>query len=150
MRSIPLLLLTLVLYLAVVGATAWGLFAARRAAIKSFDNPAEQARWEDFRATMDERHSEREALREEIARESGQPIAPALPKSRSPRPPALELLANHFAACLTVSLLAASGLFAVLWGLFVGAVLRPGRKFGEVEVDESPAGVRPSQARQLR
>lgn len=128
MRRRTLIVVTLLLYAAVIFATTWGLFTARRTAIASFDNPAEQAHWEEFRTDMDERHEKRETLREEIARESGQPITPRPPKTRSPRPPALELLTNHFAACLTVSLLGVSGLFAVIWGLFVGAVLRPGRQ----------------------
>src|SRR5690606_27909943 len=115
MRRPLLIAVTLTLYVAVVAATVVGLVSARRAAIASYDNATEQARWDEFRDEMDERHVKREALREEIARESGQPITPKPPKSRSARPPALELLTNHFVACVVVSLLAVSGLFAVMW-----------------------------------
>ena len=141
-RRNALIVITLVLYAVAISATVGGLFAARRAAVASFGTAAEQARWEEFRAEMDARHMRREALREEIARESGQPITPMPPKSRSPRPPALELLTHHFAACVSVSLLAVSGLFAVIWGMIVGAVLRPGRTVAER--DDLPAKIRPA------
>ncbi len=142
MRRAALIAVTLALYAAVVAATLASLIAARSAAIASYDNATEQARWDEFRNEMDERHVQREALREEIARESGQPITPKPPKSRSARPPALELLTNHFAACVGVSLLAVSGLFAVVWGMFVGAILWPGRNFAGPDDDVPPAGVK--------
>jgi hypothetical protein len=142
--------LTIALYAIIVAATVWGLLAARRAAISSLGSADEQAHWDQFRAQMDERHAQREAIREEIARQSGQPIERQPPKSRSPRPPALELLTQHFAACLVVSLLGVSGLFAVMWSLFVGAALRPGRTIADSADDNAALNIRPSDTRQLR
>lgn len=150
MRRTTLIALTLLLYVVVIAATALALVAARRAAVESFDNAGQQAHWEHFRAEMDERHDQREALRGEIARGSGQPIAPRPPKSRSLRPPALELLTEHFAACAVVSLLAVSGLFAVIWGMLVGAVLRPGRAIGKVDSLARAENIRPAINRELR
>jgi hypothetical protein len=150
MRRTLLIVSTFVLYGLVVAVTIWALVAARRGAIASFDNAAEQARWDEFRAEMDNRHLAREALREEIARGSGQPIAASPPKTRSARPPALELLTKHFAACVVVSVLGVSGLFAVIWGLVVGAVLRPGRPIAECNEGEMPPSSRRCAAGQLR
>lgn len=149
MRRPAIIALTLLLYSTVIAATWWGLLTARRSAIASFDNSTEQVRWEEFRAEMDERHVQREALREKIARESGQPILPQPPKSRSERPPALELLTHHFAACAAVALLAVSGLFAVIWGLALGAMLRPGRSPEMFDELENP-NIRPEKSGQLR
>jgi hypothetical protein len=149
-RRALIIVATLLLYASVIGATTWGLFAARRSVTDTYSNTSEQEAWDEFRTQMDERHVQREAIREEIARESGQPIVPRSPKSRSPRPPALELLTNHFAACVAVSLLAVSGLFAVIWGMILGAVLRPGRSFAERGEHDAKAEVRRAGARQLR
>lgn len=119
--------LYVVLLVGVIGA----LYDARSRMTARYGSAQEQQHWEEFRGEMDRRHIQRENVREELARHSGQPIRPAPPKARSPRPPALELLQNHFAACLAVCIAGATLLFGILWGFFMGAMLRPGRKVEE-------------------
>jgi hypothetical protein len=133
MLSRPLLLVTMLLYAAVLAAVIGGLFYARSAMQAAYGGAGEQAHWDQFRRDMRQRDAAREAQRVELARGTKEAIEPRPPKPRSARPPALELLENHFAACLAVSVVSASALFAAVWGLAVGAVLRPGRR---IELDE--------------
>lgn len=115
------------LYLLLMAVVVIVLLDARRRAVTVYASPDEQARWEDFGDAMREKHHEREALREQLSQHSGQPVAASPPKTRSQRPPTLELLENHFAACLSISLAGVTLLFALMWGLLMGAMLRPGR-----------------------
>jgi hypothetical protein len=131
MLSRPLLLVTLLLYAAVLAAVVGGLFYARTAMQAAYGGANEQAHWDQFRRDMKQREAAREAQRVELARGGNEDIEPRPSKPRSPRPPALELLENHFAACLVVSIISATALFAAIWGMAVGAVLRPGRKIDE-------------------
>lgn len=127
------ILVTVLLYAVLIATVVWALVSARRAAIASYDTAAEQAHWEEFSSRMDQRHLDREEERKMIADAGGQPIEPKPPKARSPRPPALELLQNHFAAVLAVTLAGVSALFAVVWGFALGAWLRPGRNVEGVD-----------------
>ena len=111
------------------------LFDARRRMVDVYGTTDEQSNWDDYRAEMDRRHQQRESLREDISVHSGQPVEAAPPKKRSDRPPTLELLENHFLACLAVTIVGVTMLFALIWGMLMGAMLRPGRT-----PDYSPAG----------
>lgn len=117
------------------------LLDARRRMVTVYDSPDEQANWEDFGDEMRQRHHEREVLREELSRQSGQPVSAAPAKTRSERPPTLELLENHFAACLSISLAGVTLLFALMWGLLMGAMLRPGRTYEDSPESDSAAVV---------
>lgn len=128
-------IVTFALYALLMVAVVGMLFYARRQMIATYDSPQEQAHWDEFRRDMRQRHLQSEEQRQRLGRESGQPVEAKPPKSRSARPPALELLQNHFAACLLVSVLAATMLFAVVWGIALGAVLRPGRGVGDAGED---------------
>ena len=114
-------------YVLVIVAVVLVLLDARRQAVYLYAAPEEQSHWEEFGDAMDQRHRQRETLREEISQHSGQPVEAAPAKTRSERPPTLELLEKHFAACLAVSLAGVTLLFALMWGLLMGAMLRPGR-----------------------
>ncbi|MCA9270638.1 MAG: hypothetical protein KDA41_19285 [Planctomycetales bacterium] len=123
-----IVLVTAAAYATMVAGVAYGLHVARANMLAIYSQPEEQAHWDSFRETMDRRHERQEAARVEMALESGQPDAAKPPKPRSARPPVMELLENHYPACLGVSLLTTSGLFAVIWGMLLGAILRPGRR----------------------
>ena len=115
------------MYVVTIAVVIFALFDARRRMIAVYASPSEQTYWEDFSNEMRQRHKEKEALREEISRHGGQPVEAAPPKSRSQRPPTLELLENHFVACVAVCTAGVSMLFALIWGLFMGAMLQPGK-----------------------
>ena len=117
------------IYFLLVALVVMALFDARRRAVTVFATPDEQANWEDFGDAMRLNHRERETLREQLSEHSGQPIAASPPKTKSQRPPTLELLENHFVACLSICLAGVTPLFALIWGLFVGAMMRPGRTY---------------------
>ena len=127
MSKSTLIVLTAGTYLLTMAGVVASLFCARRQAVQLLDTPAQQAEWDDFTREMDHRHEQREQARDQFARSGGQAIVKKPPKPRSPRPPALELLDRHFPACLTVCSLAGTLLYAILWGMIVGACLRPGR-----------------------
>ena len=131
MTRVQLLIGGSVLYLILILSAVWALFSARSQMLAAYTAKNEQANWDEFRREMDRRHRERESLRGELGQHSGQPVAVQPPKKRSARPPTLELLENHFTACLVVSLAGVTLLFAIMWGFFMGAMLRPGRRFEE-------------------
>ena len=139
MNRITLIATTLLIYALLVGGVAWALFAARSSMVSALDNPQEQAHWEELTGELDRRHQEREEFRTEVGEATNQPIEQKGPKSRSPRPPALELLENHFVACLVTALVGVTLLYAVIWAMFLGAILRPGQRFAEPSEHESPA-----------
>ena len=129
-----------VCYAIVIATVVFALFDARKRMTAVYAAPDEQAHWEDFGEAMQQRHTERESLREELSRHSGQPVVAAPPKTRSERPSTLVLLENHFVACLSITVAGVSLLFALMWGMLMGAMLRPGRSYEDsAECDSSPA-----------
>ena len=130
-----LLMLGAALYATVITVVVWSLWDARSRMTATYQGADQQAHWDNFRQEMDRRHTQRESLRDQLADHSGQPIAAVPPKKRSERPPTLELLENHFAACLGVSVVGVTLLFGIAWGFFMGAMLRPGRRYEEMSRD---------------
>ncbi len=124
-----LIVVTLVAYTVVIAAVVWAMFDARGRMVPLLDTPQEQAHWDKARGEFEQRERDEEEFRRRTGDATNQPIEAKAPKERSPRPPALELLQNHFAACLATTLFGVTLLFIVIWGLCVGAILRPGSRF---------------------
>jgi hypothetical protein len=97
--------LWLLLYLAMIASVIGGLFYARQQA-EQFDSPEARAQWNDFRDEMQKIEGRRVSKREE--------------------PPQLQLLRDHFVACLAMALLLSSALFATLMFMIRGAIASPG------------------------
>ena len=133
------LMLGVGLYVVMILFVIFALVDARRRMVQVYAAPDEQTHWEQFSEEMRQRHQERESLREEISRHSGQPVEAAPPKTRSERPPTLELLENHFAACLAACIAGVTLLFALMWGLFMGTMLRPGNAYQESPESDTAA-----------
>ncbi len=138
MQKKRLLIAGAITYVLLLIAVVALLFAARARATATYATAGQQSHWENYRDEMDRLHEDREAGRAELARLNGQPVEARPPKERSPRPPVLELLENHFAACLAVSVLGTTMVFGVIYGLLMGALLRPGRRF-DAEPEEGTA-----------
>lgn|GEM_PF-2299953 len=93
--------LCLVLYLATVVAIVASLLEVRRRTLTWYDTPQARAQWEAWRA----------AVRRQEANAAA-PVKRRVPESREP--PQLVLMRDHFAACLSLSLVLGSALFATL------------------------------------
>jgi hypothetical protein len=88
-----------------VGTVIGGLFYARQQA-EQFNSPQARAQWNEFRDEMKKIEGRRVSKREE--------------------PPQLQLLRDHFVACLSMALLLSSALFATLMFMIRGALASPG------------------------
>ena len=100
------LLFWLLLYAAWMSLLVGGLFAARQAVMRAYGGAEAKRQWEQFR--------------EDMARLSKEgPVERRPPKS--PEPPALRLMRDNFAVCLTATLVFGTLLFAMLAGAVRGA-----------------------------
>jgi hypothetical protein len=100
------LLFWLLLYLAWMSLLVGGLFAARQSVTRVYGGAEAQRQWEQFR--------------DDMARLSEEgPVQRRPPKS--PEPPALRLMRDYFAVCLTATLVFGTLLFAMLAGAVRGA-----------------------------
>jgi hypothetical protein len=97
--------LWLQLYVAMIASVIGGLIYARRQA-EQFNSAEARAQWNEFRDEMQKIEGRRVSKREE--------------------PPQLQLLRDHFVACLSMALLLSSALFATLMFMIRGAIASPG------------------------
>ena len=95
----------MLLYLSMIGGVVAGLSYAARQAVQ-FDSPEARAQWNEFRDEMKKIEGRRVSKREE--------------------PPQLQLLRDHYAACLGMALLLSTLLFATLMFMIRGALASPG------------------------
>jgi hypothetical protein len=121
-------LLWLTLLLAMLAAVAGGMFHVRDSVLQSADAESQQD-WEKWR----------EAVKE--GQDDKGPVQRRVPKSQEP--PALVLLRDHFAVCLTIALV----LSLVLFGTFIifarGVMNSPAPQINSPShPPESPAGDR--------
>jgi hypothetical protein len=101
-------LLDLMLLLTVLSAASAGLYFARQAAFRVYGDESAQTEWDAWR---------------EDATKSAEglgPVARRAPKSAAP--PALVLMRDHFAICLSLSLLLSSVLFLATLAFLRGAL----------------------------
>jgi hypothetical protein len=99
-------------YAATMALLVGGLLYARETLVPRLSTPEAQAAWQQWQA---------EAQRQT---DDGGPVARRPPKS--PEPPTLILLRDHFVACLGGAVLFGSSLFFVV-ALFIGGMLRSRR-----------------------
>ena len=99
------------MYAAVMAAVAGAMFQARRNVVAVYGTTQAQAEWDDWRDDAKKMSS------------SAGPVKRREPKS--PQPPALVLMRDHFAACLGLSLVLTSVLFGTLMILIRGALTTP-------------------------
>lgn len=99
----------LLVYLLLMAAVIVGLFAARRYARQVYGTAAAQADWEQWVDNVKQQQAE-----------NASSVQRRVP--RSPRPPALVLMEEHFLTCLTGALLLTTALYGTLAMLLYGAL----------------------------
>jgi hypothetical protein len=111
-------------YLLCMAAVAYGMFTARRSAIRNYGSATAADQWETWRV--------------EAASQSGGegPVVRRPPKSE--KPPALMLMTEHFGTCLALSLLLTSILYATLVVMVRGAAAE-----GVADDEEETPGIAP-------
>jgi UPF0716 family protein affecting phage T7 exclusion len=95
-------------YLLLVGAVVAGVFFARQQALATYGTADAQAEWDAWREDA-----------KRLAEESG-PVKRRVPKS--PAPPALLLMRDHFGVCLGLALVLSTVLFGTFMLLVRGAM----------------------------
>lgn len=105
-------LIWLIVYLATMAALVGGLFAARNWALQSYDTAASRAEWERWR--------------QETAKQAAGDGPVSRRPARSPEPPTVVLLRDHFVTCLLMGVMLSSVLFTTLMVMIRG-VFRRGR-----------------------
>jgi hypothetical protein len=106
-------LVILAVYLLMVFAIVYGMWAARRMALATFNSPAAARQWQVWR---------------DQSSEEADPQGPVQRRpSRSPEPPALILMRDYFGVCLVFAVAISSLLYGALALMIVGAVARPER-----------------------
>ena len=106
-------LIWLVLYAAVLAAVTGGLLRARYDALATFGTSTAQTEWDTWRSDA-----------KDMALGAG-PVKRREPKS--PEPPALVLMRDHFAACLGLALLLSTVLFGTFMFFVRGAMGSSGK-----------------------
>jgi hypothetical protein len=106
--------LWLLAYLAVMALVAAGLFYGRGQSVASYGTAAAQTEWDEWRSDA-----------KDMAMGAG-PVKRREPKS--PEPPALVLMRDHFAACLGLALLLSTVLFGTFM-VFIRGALGSGGQF---------------------
>jgi hypothetical protein len=103
--------LWLAAYLAMIVAVVWLILSVRSWTLAAMSTAREQANWDAFRS---------EEIRNETA---GGPVSRRVPKS--PQPPALVLMRDHFPVVMSAGLVFASLLFGALMIAIRGAWASP-------------------------
>ena len=96
------------IYLACMAAVAYGMMLARQSTIRNYGSQIAATDWQEWRS---------------VAMEQSQGDGPVVRRPpKSEQPPALMLMTQHFATCLTLSLLLTSILYATLTMMVRGAL----------------------------
>jgi hypothetical protein len=102
---------TLALYVILIAGMSGGLFLARSRVLGRSDGDISQEDWEQWRRAVDRQSAE------------GGPVTRRPPAATEP--PTVLLLRDHFGACLTLTLLISTVLFATLTFMIRGVLFGP-------------------------
>lgn len=101
----------IVMYLVMLASVWGGGHAFRRWALATYSTNTAQAQWDEWRADVKAQQG------------TPQPVTRRLPKS--PAPPALVLMRDHFLTCQVIAMVLSSALFATFMLMIKGSVSSP-------------------------